>query len=234
VSKKKHTVLVLADMQAPFEHPDYLNFTKTVYRKYGCDLVVNVGDEADQHTLGSFDPDPDGMSGGDELTATREHLKPFYKAFPKVFVCESNHTARIFRKAFRHGIPRGYLKDYRDFLGAPQGWQWAEKWVIDGVVYQHGEGYSGAQGTIKAAHDNMACTVMGHLHSEAGLQTWANSKILIWGLNVGSGIDKDLYAFHYGKKLRKKPILSCGVVDKGQPVLVYMELNARGRWTGRV
>ncbi len=232
--KAKHTVLVLADTQNPFEHPDYLAFTKAVHRKYGCDLVVHVGDEADQHTLGSFDPDPDGMSGGDELRATVESLKPYYRAFPNVMVCESNHTARIFRKAFRHGIPRGYLRDYRDFLGAPKGWQWADKWEIDGVIYQHGEGYSGQAGALNAAKDNLAPTVIGHLHSEAGILSWANSKVLIWAMNVGSGIDKDAYAFAYGKKLRKKPILSCGVVVKGQPVLVYMPLDARGRWTGKI
>jgi len=244
MKKSKYNVLAIADTQAPFEHQDYLKFLVAVGVKYGIlrrpgkleknGLVIHAGDEQDQHTLGSFDPDPDGMSGGEELTAAQRSLMPYFEAFPDVKVCISNHTDRIFRKAFRHGIPRGYLKDYREFLKAPKGWEWQDKWTVDGVRYIHGEGYSGQLGALNAAKDAMKPTVIGHLHSDAGIQFWANEDQLLWGMNVGCGIDKSKYAFHYGKKLRRKPILSCGVILKGQPLLIPMWLDRRGRWTGKV
>lgn len=227
-------VLCIADTQNPFEHEDYLPFLKAVYKKYSLDVVVHVGDEIDHHALGDWDKDPDGMSAGDELRAAIESLKPFYKAFPEVKVCTSNHTARIFKRAFKAGIPKAYLKPYSAFLDAPQGWQWADRWEVDGVVYEHGLGYSGPMGAMKAALDNMKPTVIGHLHSDAGIHYWANQDRLVWGMNVGSGIDRKQYAFDYGKVFKKKPILSCGVVIDGSPVLVAMRLNKRGRWVGKL
>jgi hypothetical protein len=102
------------------------------------------------------------------------------------------------------------------------------------VVYKHGLGYSGSAGALNAAKDEMKPCVIGHLHADAGIAYWANSQVLLYGMNVGSGIDKDAYAFEYGKNMRKKPILSCGVVIDGQPFLIAMTLNSRGRWNGKV
>lgn len=227
-------VLVIADNQEPFGHQDYLSFLIAVSKKYNTGVVVHVGDEVDKHALGDWDHDPDGYSAGDELKAAIKRLKGYYKAFPKVLVCESNHTARAFRKAFKAGIPRAYLKDYREFLEAPKGWDWKDKWEIDGVVYKHGLGYSGRNGAINAAMDEMKPTVIGHLHADAGILYWANQEVLLFGMNVGSGIDRKSYAFEYGKHLRRKPILSCGVVIDGIPHLIPMVLDRKGRWTRKL
>jgi len=227
-------VLVISDTQHPFEHKDYLQFIKRVQKVYKLDTVVHVGDEVDLHSVADWDSDPDGMSPGDELKAAIKRLKPYYKAFPNVKVCESNHTSRAFRRAFKAGINRAWLKDYREALEAPKGWQWAHKFEIDGVVYKHGLGYSGQTGALKAAMDEMKPCVIGHLHADAGILYWANSDRLLYGMNVGSGIDVKAYAFDYGRHSRKKPILSCGVVIKGTPHLIPMYLNRRGRWTGKL
>jgi hypothetical protein len=225
-------VLCIADNQAPFTHKDYLRFLIAVAKKYKTNVVVHVGDEVDHHALSDWDHDPDGMSAGDELKSALSVLSGFYKAFPKMLLCESNHTSRAFRKAFKAGIPKAYLKDYREFLGAPKGWQWNHKWEIDGVIYKHGLGYSGRNGAINAALDEMKPTVIGHLHAHAGILYWANQDALLFGMNVGSGIDVTAYAFEYGKHMRYKPILSCGVVLNGVPQLIPMLLNKRGRWGG--
>lgn len=227
-------VLVIADDQHPFKHKDYLDFLKAVAKKYNTDKVVHVGDEVDSHSLSDWDHDPDGYSAGHELLAAIDSLKPFYKAFPNVMVCKSNHTERVFRKAFKAGIPKAYIRDYREFLKAPKGWKWEDKWEIDGVVYKHGLGYSGSQGALNAAKDELKPCVIGHLHSDAGILYWANAQVLLFGMNVGSGIDKDAYAFEYGKVMRKKPILSCGVVLDGSPHLIAMKLDGRGRWTRKL
>jgi len=82
--KAKRNVLVISDTQGPFEHKDTLRFLKAVQRKYKCDTVVHVGDEADMHALSDYDHDPDGMSAGDEHRALLKSMAPFYKAFPNV------------------------------------------------------------------------------------------------------------------------------------------------------
>ncbi len=223
-------VLVIADSQNPFVHPDYLAFLLAVAKQYKTDTTVHVGDEVDHHALSDYDHDPDGLSPGHELTEAIESLKPFYKSFPDTKVCESNHASRIFTKAYKCGIPKAYLKDYREFLQAPDGWKWAVKWEIDGVIYKHGVGYSGTMGALNSAKDEMKPCVIGHLHSDAGILFWSNGSEVLWGMNVGCGIDEKAYAFAYSKNTRKKSILACGVVIDGKPILIQMKTK-NGRWT---
>lgn len=229
-NKGKHRVLVIPDLQIPFEHKDTIAFLKWAKKKFSPDLVVNVGDEVDMHALSEWDHDPDGYSAGHELKMAIEKLEEHYDLFPRVQVCTSNHTARPFRRAFKYGIPKAYLKGYADFLKAPKGWQWADSFDIDGVRYEHGEGQSGPQGALKAALANMCPTVIGHIHSHAGILYSANDKHLIYGFNVGSLIDRHAYAFGYGKLMKSKPILGVGVVDKGIPTYIPMLLDRHGRW----
>lgn len=231
---KKHTVLVIPDTQFPFGHQDTFIFLKAVAAKYKPNEFVHIGDEIDLHALSNFEHDPDGYSAGHELKAALKDMHKLYKMFPKMKVCTSNHTARPFRKAYKHGIPRAFLRDYHEFMEAPKGWEWADKWEIDGVIYEHGEGQSGVNGAIKAALGNMQSTVIGHLHAFAGIQWSANPRHLIFGFNVGCLVDNKAYAFAYGKNFKNKPIIGCGVVIKGIPVFVPMVLNKKGRWIGNL
>jgi len=227
-------VLAIPDMHSPFLHRDAVAFLGAVKQKQKPDKVVCLGDEIDAHALSNYDADPDGMSAGDELRRAIEDLQPVYKMFPNVMVCTSNHTARPYRKAYKHGIPRSLMREYRDWLEAPAGWEWRDKWIIDGVHYIHGEGFSGAAGAIKAAQAHMASTVIGHLHSDAGIAFLSNSAKLIWGLNAGWLGDRRAYSMAYGKHLAKRPILGCGIVNRGMPFFLPMVLNRHGRWTGEL
>lgn len=227
-------VLAIPDIHCPFEHQDAISFLKAVKNKYKPNEVVFLGDEIDAHSLGDYDHDPDGMAPGAELEASIKHLQPFYKLFPKAKVCTSNHTARPYRQAFKHGIPKAFLKGYSEFLQAPKGWRWEDSWEIDGVIYEHGEGFSGASAAIKSAQGNMQPTVIGHIHAFAGIQFSANSKHLIFGFNAGCLIDRHKYAFAYGKKIKSKPILGCGVIVDGVPTFIPMALNSKGRWLGKI
>jgi len=227
-------VLAISDLQIPFEHPQALDFCKAVAKKYKVNVVVNIGDELDMHALSDYDHDPNGFSAGHELQESIKRLKKWYKAFPKTLVCTSNHTARPLRRAKKYGIPREYLKDYREFLQAPKGWKWADKFEIDGVVYEHGEGFSGRGGALKAAECNMQSTVIGHLHSHAGIQYSANKRHLIFGFNVGCLVNNNAYAFDYGKVLSTKPILGVGVIINGVPIYVPMVLGRNGKWSGKL
>lgn len=232
--KRRSCVLAIPDLQQPFAHQDAFDFIRRLTKEFRPTTVVNMGDEIDFHAMGEWDHDPDGYSAGHELERAIESMKNFYKLHPETLVCTSNHTSRPFRKAFKHGIPVNVLKSYRDMLQAPSGWSWADHWEIDGVIYEHGTGFSGRDGALKAALGNMQSTVIGHLPAWAGIQYAANSKHLLFGFNTGCLIDRHAYAFRYGKDFKNKPILGAGIIQNGQPLYIPMQLNPRGRWTGRL
>lgn len=229
----KETVLLWGDLHAPFHHPDALAFLAWVKKKFKPTKVICMGDELDFHSVSFHQSDPDGYSPGHEMRRAIDTLKPFYKLFPEVMVCHSNHTARPFRKAFASGIPAQAFKSMRDMLEAPKGWEWRDKWQCDGFWAEHGEGVSGQNAGLKAADANMACTAVGHLHSWSGVNYAANAETLYWGLVVPSLIDRKAYAFAYGKHMKRKPIIGCAVVDRGIPHVVPLLLDKTGRWVGR-
>lgn len=215
-SNKKHRVLVIGDVHAPFQHRYYLDFLIETYNQWKCDTVVCIGDEVDFHALSKYPQDPNGYGAGDELINAITALRPYYEAFPNVKVVTSNHTARPLKKAFEAGIPTQFLKDYKTFLDAPNGWSWSRQLEIDGVLYHHGEGYSGALGAYKAAMNAMRSTVIGHIHSHAGVTYIQTEFDRLFALNVGCGVDIEAYAFAYGKNCAFKPTLACGVVIDGK------------------
>lgn len=232
-NKGIETVLAISDMQFPFAHRDVFLFLKWVKAKYKPTQVVCMGDEADFHSISNYTSDPDGMSPGHEYTRMLEDMHKLYKIFPKAKACTSNHTARGFRKAFEAGIPSAFLKGYKELLEAPKGWVWADRWEIDGIIYEHGEGFSGRNGAVNCAEKNGKPTVIGHLHSHAGIQYSASEATLLYGFNTGCLIDRHAYAFRYGKHMRHKPILGVGIITKGVPQFIPLLLNSKGRWIGR-
>ncbi len=227
-------VLVIGDQHFPFAHRDTIPFLTAAKKKFGPTRVMNLGDEADQHALSQYPPDPDGMSAGGELVATLIGIQPLYTIFPNMSVCTSNHGVRPYKRAYRAGIPSAYLKSYKEFMKAPIGWEWRDRWVIDGVVYEHGEGVSGAQGAMKKAMANMRSTVIGHIHSHAGISYFNNGEKEIWGFNAGCLIDVNTYAMAYGKHSLNKPIIGVGLVENGVPHFFPMQLTAAGAWNGRI
>lgn len=233
---KKETVLVISDLQIPFQHPDAFKFLAAVKEKYKPTQVVCIGDEVDFHALSDFHTDPDGLSAGDELKASILELKKLYKLFPNVKCCYSNHTSRIMRKAFKSGIPVAFLKSYAEFLEAPQGWEWQEFWVIDDVRYEHGHAMSGgAAGVLNTACiKNQRSTVFGHFHTGAGIRYISTPESLLFSFNVGSLIDRHSYAFNYSQAAKTRPVLGLGIVDKGIPIFVPMLLAKGGRWVGKL
>lgn len=231
--KDKARVLAIPDLHLPFAHPDAIEFLTHIKKKYSPDVVVCLGDELDMSAMSQHDHDPDGLSAGDELREGIKAIQPYYDLFPHTFVCTSNHTARPFRRAYKFGIPKAYIKSYHEFMEAPKGWVWNDSWEVDGVVYEHGEGFTGAQAALKAALANMESTVIGHVHSHAGIAYSANEKHLVFGFNVGCLIDKSKYAFAYGKVFKSKPIIGAGMIDKGIPQFIPMLLDKTGRWVYR-
>ena len=175
-----------------------------------------MGDEWDQAGLGRFDKDPDGLSPGDERIAALEASQKWYKRFPIMDVLESNHGVRPFKTAFRAGIPTDYMKSYQEFTGAPKGWVWSTRLMIDDVMYFHGDPFSGKDAAMNAANKNRVSCVIGHVHSFGGVQYHKSFKDEIFGLNVGCGINDLAYPFRYAQNNAARPTLGCGVIIDGR------------------
>ncbi len=230
----KQTVLAIPDLHCPFEHKDSLEFLKAVHAKFKCTTVINLGDEIDGYALSTYEHGPDTYSAGHELDEAIKHLQPFYKAFPNVAVCTSNHTNRIVKKAFKAGIPAKFLKTFAEILDAPPGWQWGDRFIVDDVIYEHGEGYSGAAAVKLIAKDNMKSTVFGHVHSYGGIQYISNPYEMFFGMNCGCLVDGEAYAFAYSKLMKSKPTLGCGVIDRGIPFFIPLVEDRHNRWVGKL
>lgn len=237
-------ILGISDLQIPFEHHDAFDFVKHV-KKYWIPegykiIVVNVGDEFDQHTLSlKHFQDPDGLSGGHEYDEAMLHVQQWYQEFPVKRICTSNHTYRVAKKAYHAGIPQAFMKSIAEAYKAPPGWLWNDSWLFHDktrdfhLKAEHGENVSGPTAAINAAIQNRMSTMIGHQHSNGGV-LWSDSEYnRIFGLNTGCLIDVDAYAFKYGKSIRKKPSLGMGLILNGIPLFIPMFLDKGKRWVGR-
>ncbi len=230
----KEVVLVIPDLQCPFEHKDALKFMAWAKKKYKPTKIVNIGDELDFHCLSRYFKDPDGKGAGEELDLAIKHLKKFYTIFPEVMCCTSNHVDRPYQRAFEAGIPKSFLREIKDVVNAPKGWNWKDKWQIDDIAYVHGHCLPGGKHSIqRAAFEYPRSVVFGHVHAHAGIYYKANEEELTFAMNVGCLIDIHAYAFMYGKRFITKPIMGCGLVTKGLPTFIPMILNKSGRWIRR-
>ena len=220
--KDRGSVLVVGDIHMPFEEPGYLDFCRGIYTRCKCTKVILIGDMVDNHAISYHEHDPDGWSPADEMKEVDKHLKPWFKAFPEVFLTRGRHDALVDRKGKTVGLPRRCFKSYRDIWNLPKSWVDGFSFEFDGVRYQHGDGYSGDLAHIKAAYNNRQSTVIGHIHHLAATAYIANEKDCVLAMAVGCGIHKRSYAFAYGKDFKKKPIVSAGVVtDKGKYCQVF-------------
>ena len=227
-------VLVIPDIHfgsKDSHHPDVYKFLAAVKKKFSPDKVVCLGDLADWNSINMHDKSPEEQGPAQELATIRKMVKPLFKMFPKIMICTSNHDDLPFRRASKFGIPMELLLDHRGILEAPKTWVWADQWEIDGVIFEHGTGFSGKDGALKAAMANMQNTCIGHLHSHAGIQFYANAKTLLFGFNAGCLINKDSSVFSYAKHIKAKPIIGCGLIISGVPQFIPMPMDDKGRFT---
>lgn len=223
------TILVMPDLQIPFQHRNALSFLCRVRDKYKPDIVVNVGDEVDNCALSRYPKDPNGESAGTELKKARRVLKSYYEEFPRVRLCESNHRARLYKRAYEAGIPKEYVADVHEYLQAPKGWVWKQEWKIDGIVFEHGDRAGGDLAAYKLIDINHANTVFGHHSGTAGIVYRRRLNRMYYGMNVGCLVDENSYAMNYTKLLKNKPVLTCGVIVDGVPHLIPMIKDGRLR-----
>lgn len=229
---KGSRVLVIPDLHCPWNHPDALAFLCAVRDRYKTNDVVCLGDEIDAMAFSRYPKDPDAPSAGRELELAISALEPFYKAFPAMKVCESNHTIRPWKKGYEAGLPASFLPTLSKVLRAPDGWEWRNRWEVDGVFYHHGDmGVSGFTAHIQLMRKLKQSVVIGHLHSFAG----ANYEGSLFAMNTGCLIDTAAICFKYAKNLPIPVSLGCGIVIDGkQAHFIPLHTDENGRWTGRL
>ena len=112
-----------------------------------------------------------------------------------------------------------------EMLGAP-GWDFELEHIIDDVLYVHGTGTSGQNAAYNVAMNRRMSVVQGHLHSESNIRYNVSQKDIIFGAQVGCGVDDRKYAFDYAKANPRKFIVSnLTVLNNGKlPILHPMIL----------
>jgi predicted phosphodiesterase len=220
---KTGIVGVIADLHVPFNHPNYLPFLVDTFKRYGVETVVSIGDLVDHHAMSRFQSETCALGAVDELEVSKVTLKKYSQAFPTVQVCAGNHDLIPVRQAATVNIDERYLKSLFEVLELPKTWTLEEEFVIDDVLYKHGINCLGKDGAINAAIQERMSTVIGHSHSFGGCKYSANKRNIIFGLNVGCGIDINAYAFAYGKHAKFRPTIGCGIVfDSSFAIFVPM------------
>lgn len=226
-------ILVIPDLQIPFEHEHSLKFCAYLKRHFNVpnENVLNVGDETDGYHGGSWPKDPNGtLTPKAEIAISREKLKEWGSVFPEMKLAISNHGLRWIRKASGAEIPSEVLRSYEEIFQMPERWKWKEEWRFEDLKHPfrmiHGMGYSGMQGHINATKDSGMSTVIGHLHSHAGinrLHTMGGREL--WAANAGCLIDVEAYAFEYGKYSRAKPTLGAMVIFSSGSTPIFYPLS---------
>ena len=228
-------VLIISDTHIPYENKFLIPFLKALTKKYKkFDRVIHLGDEVDNAGMSFHDKDSEMPSSGDELQLALPKIKELEKMFPKMDLLDSNHGSLVFRRAFKYGIPKSYLKNYNDFLQVGSGWKWHEDITLDtplGKVYFcHGKNAD----VWKFAQSLGMSAVQGHYHSSYGCKWYGNSLGLYFGLQCGCLIDPKALAFKYNKLQKARPVIGTAVIINGIPILEPMILDKKGHWIGKL
>jgi hypothetical protein len=229
------SILIISDTHMPYENKFLIPFLKALTKKYRkFDRVIHLGDEVDNAGMSFHDKDSEMPSSGDELQLALPKIKELEKMFPKMDLLDSNHGSLVFRRAFKYGIPKSYLKNYNDFLQVGSGWKWHEDITLDtplGKVYFcHGKNSD----VWKFAQSLGMSAVQGHYHSSYGCKWYGNSLGLYFGLQCACLIDPKALAFKYNKLQKARPVIGTAVIINGIPILEPMILDKKGHWIGKL
>jgi hypothetical protein len=209
---KKENILVIGDLHCPFDQPGYLDFCLKQQEEFQCGTIIFIGDIADFHYSSFHQSEPNTYGPDQELDLAYQRLADWQRAFPVARITYGNHDLIPYRKGFAGGLAKRTMKTWRELFNAPRGWQFAEKFIIDDVLYTHGVNAALARMT-----GSRMSVVQGHLHTQQYVYWNQSERDRLFAMQVGCGIDSESWAFNYGKQFVKRPVLGCGVVlDKGQ------------------
>lgn len=230
LSKTYENILVISDMHMPFQHPDAFGFLAHLKAELSPDLVVSIGDILDGHRLSFHTQEDEVPSAYHEIMDAKEQLKTFYEIFPQGLLTLGNHDSRQLRKAKDAGIPEIYFKPIEEILEMPPGWAVDGRFYINTpegeVMFTHTLGNS----DLTAAQRLGVSSVTGHKHTKYDINYWSTREALKFTMTVGCLIDTHHPAFRYNKTQILRPIIGVGAIINGEPLLIPMRLDAKGRW----
>lgn len=217
-------ILVVGDIHEPCSHPGYLSFNMDLIEKWNIDRVVLIGDVLDFQGISFHAKNPDCPGPRDEYEQSLLGVQKWYQAIGAAEVMIGNHDERVHRLAASVGIPSVFLRNYADVWQTPK-WQWKTETLIDNTYFYHGTGCGGQCPAFIRAQQTGISSVIGHVHSAAGIQWMAGPLRRLFGMDTGCGVDIEAAQMAYGKHFARKPILSSGVVIDGIP---YHEIMPAG------
>jgi len=221
-------VLVIPDLHIPAMHPRFIRFLKDVDRKHNCNKWVGIGDLVDWNAISFHEKDPSMPNASEEFRIAKQQVKKLHQAFPEVEYLIGNHSDLPGRKARLVGLPTEVMVPFKELWGL-DGWTIHERYSdikIDEVIYRHGDKGKGGQriSALANAADEHCSLVQGHLHAQFGIEFKANQDRVIWGMQVGCGVTPNHPSMAYSRVYSARPILGCGVVINGEPILERMKL----------
>ncbi len=220
---------IIGDTHCPYELDGYLEFCQDTFSLWNVDTVVHIGDLVDHHALSFHDSEPGLQGASGELIDARDHLEPWYEAFPELYLVNGNHDLIPSRQLKKIGLdPDEWMRPVAEVYDFPENWIVVEEMIIDKVIYHHGYTSGGVNGFRNDAKARMQSSVSGHIHGNAGVSYTASDHRCVFGLATGCGIDNKKMAFAYGKNFKNKPIVSCATVCNGKnPGVHIMDLGEK-------
>jgi len=228
-------VLLISDLHLPYAHPDFLKFLKKIKLSLSPQIIISMGDLVDGHAISFHDNDVELLSAGNELEKAIAQVKLLHKLFPKMCVLESNHGSLVTRRLKHHGIPIAHLKSDQDLYSTP-------KWLNYPEILLHTKhprstylhhGKSAAYN--KLALEEGINAAQGHFHTKFEIQHIRAATGSRYNMFCGCLIDLKSMAFAYGRNNLRTPALGVSFIDKnGDPYLIPMNLNSKGRWDGKI
>lgn len=227
------TLLVIPDIQAPFEHQDTIPFLKEIKKAFKPTRVIQGGDLYDLHCFSDYEKNPNLPGAQEEIRQLKDFVQKLGKVFPDMDILDSNHGNRIRRKANRNGIPNNFLKDEMDIIGAPVGWKLHSRLFVktnhgNKILFVHN--YSS---NVLNSSKDMACSlVQFHFHSKFETHYWSNGETMFFATTAGCLIDTHSAAFSYNATQSKRPVLGALVIKGMSVIHIPMIVDKHNRWVG--
>lgn len=232
--KGNEVILVFGDLHIPYHKKESIEFLKAVKNKYKPNKIICTGDELDNHAMSFHDSDPDCLGAGDELSKSIKYLKKLYKLFPKLDLVDSNHGSMVFRKMRFSGIPLKYIRNMKEIIEAPDGWNWHKDYTYTMNNGQDLYVVHGIKKNSRQLAEQYGCSVIqGHYHEDSSIQYSSSPRQLIWGCSAGCLADDSSLALEYNNTNIKRPILSCVIIKNGIPNIIPMVIKNK-KWIGKV
>ena len=232
--KSNERIFCFGCPHTPYNHKDLIRFIKAIKKKYKPTRAVCLGDERDKHAQNMHDHHPDLDSAGPERIASMKVLKEIEKLFPYLDLIDSNHGSLHLRQAVKSGTPSAYYKALQDVYNV-KGWRWYPKLILtlpngNRCLFKH---ELGSNIKLEAQKKGM-CVVQSHFHTLFEARYSNNTENKYWGATIGCLIDDDSLAFVYNKNNKEAPILGAMMIVNSKPILIPMDLDAKGRWDGKL